>query len=449
MYVELNVLVCGLARSGISAAKLLIDYGATVTIYDLKSIDNININIKPLEDLGIKFYLGKNPDDILLDFDLIVLSPGIPYDLNFIKKAKKLGISVIGEMELGFIFCPANIAAITGTNGKSTTTALVGEIFSFIGKAYILGNIGVPFTEKVLSIDKDSLISLETSSFQLESTITFKPKVSVILNITPDHLNRHKSMDKYIYIKKKIFKNQNANDFTILNYDDKIIRNMSSETKGKVIFFSLTKLEEGVFVDSQGYICIKLFGLNEIITHKSNIKVIIENVLASVAVALCFNIPVAVIKEVIENFYGLEHRMELACEKNDILFYNDSKATNPEAAIKALQSINRPIILIVGGQDKNSNYSELVKVFSSKVKKLFILGEVSDKIIELCKSYSFENYEKVNTLKDAVELSYFNAERGDCIILSPACASFDMFDNYEQRGTLFKYFCTEVINQNE
>jgi UDP-N-acetylmuramoylalanine--D-glutamate ligase len=430
-----NILVCGLARSGVSSA-----------ISDSRDLEKININIESLKNMGINFYLGKNPDDILKNFDLIVISPGIPLEVPFVIKAKSMGIPVWSEVELAYRVCPCKIVGITGTNGKSTTTSLVGELLATKNDAYTLGNIGVPFTEKVCEMSKNSVVALELSSFQLESCQSLKPSVAVVLNMTPDHLNRHKTMENYISMKERIFKNQDENDFTVLNYDNDITKDMAKKTKGKVVFFSTKELEEGVFVKENGDIKVKLFGINEVVTNLNKVKGIAENILASIAVAVCENIEIQKIKETIEKFETLEHRLEFVTNLNDIEVYNDSKATNPESAIKALEIMTKPIILIGGGQKKDANYTEFVKTIKQKAKYFICIGESSEEIIQLCKVNNFLNYEKVDSLKDAVEIAYNKAEKGDCILLSPACPSYDMFDNFEQRGVFFKEFVRGVAN---
>ncbi len=440
-----TVLVCGMAKSGVSSAKLLNKLCSDVTVQDIKEEEKLVDLLGELKDTGIKLYLGKNPDEIISEFDLVVMSPGIPCDLPFVEKANELGIPVWGEMELAYKLCPCDIIGITGTNGKTTTTALVGEIMqNFKSGCEVVGNIGIPFTEKVLKLTKDDYVIAEVSSFQLETIHDFKVHISAVLNITPDHLNRHKTLEKYIEIKERIFKNQGTSDYTILNYDDTICKKMSEKTKGKVIFFSTeTILEEGVYINDD-LIHVKLFDIDEDILNINKLQIFgnhnYKNVLASVAIAVCANVPINIITQALKDFKGVEHRIEFVTEINGISFYNDSKATNVDSAIKSVEAMTQPIVLICGGYDKNADFSEWVKLFSKKVKHIIVLGEVSEQIIETCRAYNYNNYDKVNSLKDAVELSFAKASPGDCILLSPACASYDMFDNYEQRGTLFKEF---------
>ena len=440
-----KVLVCGVAQSGISSALLLNELGAEVTIQDIKEREKIKYNLAGLEEKGIKSYLGKNPDEILEEQDLIIVSPGIPCDLPFFKTAASFHIPIWGEIELAYRICKAKLIAITGTNGKTTTTALVGEIFrKYRSSTEIVGNIGIPFTEKARQMKEEDFVIAEISSFQLETIQHFHPMISAVLNITPDHLNRHKTFENYVEIKEKIFLNQNEKDFLVLNYDDMNCRNMKEKTNSKIIFFSTKeKLEEGLFLSGNDIVLktadtqLKVIDSNELqILGRHNI----ENALAVIGIAVCAGIPYDIIRNVLRNFKSLEHRIEYVCTIKNIEFYNDSKGTNTDCAIKSIEAMKRPIVLIGGGYDKGSDFSDWVKTFENKVKHIIILGEVADSIIETCKRYNFENYHKVNSLKDAVELAFAKSEVGDCVLLSPACASWDMFDSYEQRGTMFKEF---------
>lgn len=437
-----KVLVCGIALSGISAAILLNKMGAFVTLQDIKTEDKIDYNdLQLIKDNNINLYLGKNPDDILYDIDYIIVSPGIPLTLPYIQKAKKLNIPIIGELELGYIFCKSQVIGITGTNGKTTTTTLVSEIIkNFKGKVYTVGNIGIPFTSQVLSINEDDICVAEVSSFQLETIKTFRPNIACVLNITPDHLDRHKTYENYILSKENIFSNQKEDDYLILNYDDKICFDMARKSKSKVIFFSTKEeLDRGIFYKKNN-IFVKLD--QEYVISTEKIKVLglhnIENIIAAIAISECLKIPKNIIIETINNFKGVEHRIEYVTKINNIKFYNDSKGTNVEAAIKSIEAMERPILLIAGGYDKKVSFTEFAKVINKKVKQLVLIGESSDKIIEECNKLGYTNIIKVNTLEEAVKTCYIKAENGDCILLSPACASWDMFKSYEERGNLFK-----------
>ncbi len=450
MFDGMKILVCGMARSGVSSAKLLKRLGATVTLSDTS--DKLGDLPLTLEKEGYTVITGRNPDDSLLnEQDLVVISPGIPYDLPFLMEARRLGIRVWGEMELAAILCRCPILAITGTNGKTTTTTLMGDIIRYFNKnVKVCGNIGLPFTEVVYEMEQTDLAVLEVSSFQLETIQTFRPHIAAILNLTPDHLNRHKTFEEYVRMKARIFENQTKDDFLILNYDDENCRKLAALAKSKVIFFSRkTILDEGVFVQDNAIyanifnfcgevLSLDLIPLTMIGTHS------VENVLAAVSMSLCVPVTLMDIKRGVSGFKGAPHRLEYVREFKGVLYYNDSKGTNPDSAIKSVEAIEKPIILIGGGYDKGVEFDEWVRLFPGRVKLLIVLGEVTEKIIECCKAYNFFDFERVNSLKDAVDLAYAKAIPGDCVLLSPACASWDMFDNFEQRGDLFKDFVHEL-----
>lgn len=483
-----KVLVCGMARSGRAASLLLAKLGAMVVAQDIKKdivfpeldsfiLDSSNLDSSISDSTildssnTISLYLGKNPDDIITTFDLVVISPGIPYDIPFLEKARAAGIPVWGEIELAYKFCPSPIIAITGTNGKTTVTTLVGEILNrYNSKTVVVGNIGKPFCENVETLTPDNCVVVEVSSFQLETTFDFAPKVSAVLNLTPDHLDRHKTMDIYQYTKERIFANQSPGDFAVLGYDNAITRGMRPPCN--TIFFSAKEQfsEKGVFLDN-GIIKANISGIDfngNVIEYKNakivdiaHIKILPENALAACALCLCSGVPPEVIAEGLVNFKGVEHRIEYVTTKNNIEFYNDSKATNTDSAIKGLEAMSRPVILIAGGYDKDADFSGWVNAFQdnqkhenlnqenlndnlNKVKFLIVLGETADQIIETCQTNNFKDYQKVSNLKDAVQLAYKKAKPGDSVLLSPACASWDMFENFEQRGNLFKGYVWEI-----
>lgn len=437
-----KALVCGMARSGISAAEFLKSKGADVTLQDLKKKEALG-DVSSLENKGIKIYAGKNPDDIANDMDIIVLSPGIPTSLPFIVEAEKNGVPVISEIELSFMFTPCPVMAITGTNGKTTTTTLTGEILkSYYPKTEVVGNIGIPYSEKVPSLTEDSRIVAEISSFQLEKIKTFKPKVSAVLNITPDHLDRHKTVENYIAMKERIFENQTSDDFCVLNCEDEACLKMADKTKAKVMFFSSKKpLEKGIYLDN-GNIILKWEDTNETVINIDELQILgvhnYENVMAAVAIGFLTGVPMDNIREVLKNFKGVEHRIEFVDTVDGVDYYNDSKGTNPDAAIRAVLAMKKPIVLIGGGYDKGSEYDEWVETFEGRVKHIVLIGVTAQKIKETCYKYEFRHVTICETFDEAMELSKNIANEGDCVLLSPACASWGMFDNYEQRGDMFK-----------
>ena len=446
IYENKNVLVCGLARSGAAAAKLLSRLGARVTVCDLRNADQLQNEIGELNE-NIKIICGKNPDDVLLnETDLIILSPGIPSDAPFVTKAKNKKIRVISEIELAFSVCNAPVIAVTGTNGKTTTSVLTGKIFESKYETAVLGNVGEAFSKKAADISPNGVAVVETSSFQLENIETYKPKAAIILNITPDHLDRHKTLAEYVRIKKRIFEKQKEDDYLILNYDDPLCAQIAAEAKSKVIYFSnKTVLNEGVFLEN-GLIISNINGAREEIVSVDELMIrghLIDNALAACAAAVLFNVSVVKIADTLRGFKGVEHRLEYVAEINGVEYFNDSKATNPDAAIKGLSSMTRPVLLICGGSEKNLDFTEWTALFKNRVKKAFVIGETADKIIGACEKNNFFDYEKVKSLEEAVKKCVAAAEPGDAALLSPACASWDMFRDFEERGSEFKKFVKE------
>ena len=341
------------------------------------------------------------------------------------------------------IGCP--IIGITGTNGKTTTTSLLGEIMkNYAQSSFVVGNIGNPYTSIALQTREDSVIVAEMSSFQLETIQTFRPRVSAILNITPDHLNRHHTMEAYIEAKENIAKNQTEKDTCVLNYEDDVTRAFGENVKSKVLYFSSQRiLEEGIYLEN-GQIVLAMNGEKTPVCHVDELNILgthnHENAMAAVGMAAAYGVPVDVIRRTLKEFQGVEHRIEYVAEKNGVVYYNDSKGTNPEAAVKAIEAMTRPTVLIGGGYDKGSEFDLYVKAFKDRVKLLVLIGQTSDKIEATAKKYGFTNIIKAESLKEVVDICAENAKDGDAVLLSPACASWGMFDNYEQRGRLFKEY---------
>lgn len=442
-----KVIVIGSGASGIGAAKLAKSKKAQVCIYDKKNWnqqdDKVKQSLKELESLGIELRLGEDIDTHVLNYELIVMSPGVPMDVPFVVGAKNNNIPIIGEFEFASMYCKAPITAITGTNGKTTTTALVGEIVkSYIADTYVVGNIGRAFSEDVEMIQSNDAVVAEVSSFQLESIDTFHPKISGILNITPDHLNRHGTMENYIGAKKRIFENQTKDDFIILNYDDPECVIMESETKANVIWFSKKqKVTPGVYLKNE-YITEEINGVSSCICHINDLKILgehnVENALAAVAITRAMDIPVPIIREKIISFEGVANRLEYVGTKRGVDFYNDSKATNPDAAIKGLLAMRKGVRLIVGGLDKKVDFTKWVELFLNRVKGVYVIGETKKQLIDTMKQQKFSDYKTFDTLEEAVREAYNDAKKEECVLLSPGCASWDMFRDYEERGNLFK-----------
>jgi len=445
MFEGSNILVCGMAKSGQSVAKLLHQMGAVVTVQDRKEVIDWDPSCNPT---NFTQYLGKEPDDIVGDFDLIIISPGISVYAAFVQKAEKLGITVWGEAELAYRLCPCPMIAITGTNGKTTVTTLVGEILKQHNPGTVVGgNIGIPLTELVTTLSPGNIVVAEISSFQLETIAAFKPSISAVLNMTEDHLDRHNNMETYIAMKARIFENQSIDDICVLNYDNPITRKMTPP--GHVVYFSATQqLETGVFI-RDGFICSKMPGEDEhVILSISDTRVMPENALAATALCLSAGVPAGHIAQGLKTFVAVPHRMEYVATVDDVEYYNDSKATNTDAAIKAIESISKPIVLIGGGYDKNTDFTPWVELFNGRVMNLIIIGETTPKIVDTCRNLGFTNYEYAKTLREAVDMAKERAKPGHVVLFSPACASFDMFKNFEERGNMFKDYVRGWLNGN-
>ena len=438
-----KALVCGMARSGIAAAKLLNRLGARVTLQDMKKREEISADVLALEGEGIVLYTGANPDEIACAQDLIVLSPGIPCDLPFIAAAENAGIEVISEVELAYRLTPCPITAITGTNGKTTTTTLTGEIMkTAYSKTAVVGNIGVPYSEEVEGLTEKDWVVAEISSFQMEKAKEFHPHISAVLNITPDHLNRHKTMDVYIAMKERVFAKQTAEDFCILNHGDETCRKMADKTAAKVFFFDSSEtLAEGIYLDGDA-IEVRWGAINETLIHVDELQILgvhnYENVMAAAAMGICAGIALDTIRTVLKGFAGVAHRIEYVATVDGVDYYNDSKGTNVDASIRAVLAMKKPIVLIGGGYDKGSSFDEWTKLFPGRVKHLVLIGVTAPKVRASAEKFGFTAISDCETFAEAVDLCREKAEDGDCVLLSPACASWGMFDNYEQRGDMFK-----------
>ncbi|HBF6020296.1 TPA: UDP-N-acetylmuramoyl-L-alanine--D-glutamate ligase [Clostridioides difficile] len=438
-----KVLLVGLAKTGISTIKHLDKLGASIIVNDIKDenkLRNILDELKSIND--IKYILGHHPEDVD-DIDMVVVSPGVPLDLPFILKLKNSGKYIIGEVELAFKLSNNPIfIGITGTNGKTTTTSLVGEIFSRAKRdTYVVGNIGNPVIDTIETSSEESVLVTELSSFQLESIDEFRPKVSAILNITEDHLNRHHTMEKYIEAKANIFMNQTVEDFCVLNYDDEIVKSLADKCNAKVIYFSRTKkVNGGVYLENNDIIIdiddkIKFLNKDDVSLPGGHN---LENCMAAIAIAYICKIDLEVIKDVLMTFKGVEHRQEFVRNLDNVIYVNDSKGTNPDSTIKAIQSYDRPIILIAGGMDKGSNFDELLETAKSYVKSLVLLGETASNIENCAKNKGFNDIHIVKDMEEAVKTSYEISKSGDIVLLSPACASWDMYESFEVRGKDFK-----------
>lgn len=442
-FVDKRVLIVGLARSGLAAARVLKGLGAKLVVNDIKNKSQLGDIFKELDVIGVEWALGTNPDQYLEGVDLVVISPGIPIDSPFIGKATRMGIEVISEVELAYKLCKAPIVAITGTNGKTTTTALVGEIFKANHRVtHVVGNIGTPFVGIARHANESHMVVAEISSFQLEAVYDFHPRVAAILNITEDHLNRHKTMENYINLKAGIFKNSTRSDWVVLNADDPLSDRLALRTEAQVLFFSRTlKLEKGAWVED-GWLVLDIGQGKEKVCKTEDIFIPgphnLENALASALITRIMGIPIQVIEKVLKTFQGVEHRIEFVDTIDGITFYNDSKGTNIDATIKAIESMKSPTVLIAGGYDKGSGFDTLIDSFGDKISYLVVLGQTADKIIKSAQDKGFQNLYRVDTLEDGVKKAFSLAISGGNVLLSPACASWDMFKDFEERGRVFK-----------
>ena len=442
-----RVLVFGTGKSGIGAADLLEKTGAHVILFDgNEKTDKDAVLHKLASAESAEIYTGELSEEVVKSLDLVVLSPGVPTDIPVVKNFYAQGLPVWGEVELAYRTGRGRVLAITGTNGKTTTTALLGKIMGDAeDSVFVVGNIGTPYTSKALEMKENSTTVAEISSFQLETIDEFAPQVSAILNITEDHLNRHHTMEEYIRVKELIVRNQRPENYCILNYEDSVLREFGQNIVPKAVYFSSErKLDEGIYLDGD-LIVLKTAEEEIPLVHTGELKLLgkhnFENVMAASAMAYYAGVSVEKIRRSICEFTAVEHRIEYVTEKNGVAYYNDSKGTNPDAAIKGIQAMNRPTFLIGGGYDKGSSYDEWLNAFDGKVRCLVLIGQTKEKIKEAAERLGVclciilcEN------LKEAVDICAQKAQPGDAVLLSPACASWGQFDNYEQRGDMFKEY---------
>ena len=447
MSIEIKkALVVGTGISGIAAVKLLLQKKVETVWFDSnENLDTVKLYEKAPELREVPLLLGSVKREQMGEFTIAVLSPGVPIDLPMVEDLKAAGVAIWGEIELAYVFGKGHLLAITGTNGKTTTTALTGAILkSYFEDARIVGNIGIPYTSEALDMTDETVTVAEISSFQLETIHDFHPKVSAILNITPDHLNRHHTMECYQKTKESITRNQTATDFCVLNHEDEELRRFAGECPAKVVFFSSKqRLSDGFFYENGSIYQAKEDVATRIIAvDELNLLGLhnYENVMAACAMADSFGVPMGKIIEVLKQFTAVEHRIEYVATKRGVKFYNDSKGTNPDAAIQGIRAMTGPTFLIGGGYDKQSEYDEWIKAFDGKVKKLILIGQTAKKIEECAHKHGFMETICVERLEDAISYSYEHAKSGDAVLLSPACASWGMFANYEERGNIFKEF---------
>ncbi|MFH1269777.1 MAG: Mur ligase family protein [Candidatus Omnitrophota bacterium] len=401
-----KITVAGLARSGLASANLLYDLGADVYVTDNQDNDSTRLHAVELKSKDIRVEIGRHSQDFIKGKDLLVVSPGITDTALPIALARKFQIPVISEIELGWILCPATVIAVTGSNGKTTVTTLIGQVLEAQGKrVFACGNIGNPFCGEVEKMEAGDFVSLEVSSFQLETIHEFKPKIALILNFTCNHLDRYKDMQEYLEAKKRIFMNQDETDYLVLNREDPAVRGLAIDAKSRVEYFSWAKY------------------LN-------------PNQSAVLSVASILDIDRAVCLEVFRKFKGIEHRLEYVKEINNVTFINDSKSTTVDSTMWAFRDIQRPILLIAGGRHKGVDYSIISDLAIQKAREIILIGEAKEQIKSSLSEFS--SFREASTLEEAVNIAYSDASPGDCVLLSPMCSSYDMFHDYEERGRAFK-----------
>lgn len=443
-----KVLVVGSGKSGIGATRLLHRAGAVPVLYD----GNEKLSAKEVRERAglseLEVILGTIPESRKKEFALVVISPGVPIDAPALSDFKALAVPIWGEIELAYAFARGRVAAITGTNGKTTTTTLVGQILAdHFSSVYVVGNIGNPYTDIALEMKEDSVAVAEISSFQLETIHTFHPFVSAILNITPDHLNRHHTMECYVKTKEAIAGNQSENEVCVLNYEDPYTRDFGSRCPARAVFFSSKReLAQGVYLKGEDiYLAPWQEGEKRAAERLLNIhemKLVgmcnVENVMAAIAICHVFGVPLPTIIKNIKSFKAVEHRIEFVDTKGGVDYYNDSKGTNPDAAIQGIRAMSKPTVLIGGGYDKQSSYDEWIEAFEGKVKAFVLIGQTREKIARCAREHGVENVILADTFEEAFNVCVKCAQPGDAVLLSPACASWGMFSDYEARGRLFK-----------
>ena len=440
-----KVLVCGMARSGVSAAQCLYELGARVTISDSKAEEKLAEALQPLEGMDIRRCLGDQAQPADLEsYDLAVTSPGIPMQAPILRAVQAAGVPLIGELELGAQVSRAPLYAVTGTNGKTTTTTLIGEIFRNLGKTtYVVGNIGYPFTACALQCGEEDVAVAEGSSFQLETISTFHPHIAVMCNITEDHLNRHGTMEEYIRVKERIFENMGQGDYAVLNLDDPIVRGMAERIPCAPAFFSRRQeVETGAYLEGEEVV-FSLNGHKKRVLRADEIRIPgehnLENALAATALTMLAGVPAPVVRHTLKTFPGVEHRIETVRTVEGVTYINDSKGTNVDASIRAVRAMKAPTVLLAGGYDKHTDFLPLAReILASKIHTVVVLGDTAEQIERALRAVGFESILHAKTFEEAVLLARSCAREGENVLLSPACASFDMFQDYEERGRVFK-----------
>lgn len=443
-----NVVVIGAGKSGIGAVSLLHTLGANIVLFDGNEKADVQALREKVSAYQVKdVYVGTLPETVVKETQMLVLSPGVPTDTDFVHKFRENGAVILGEIELGYQAAKGRLIGITGTNGKTTTTTLVGQIMEeYFGNTFVVGNIGNPYTLEALKTTEESVTVAEISSFQLETAIDFKPNVSAILNVTPDHLNRHHTMENYAAAKEAIAGKQTKEDTCVLNYENEYTRQFGARCNASVVYFSSkTKLNNGYYLEGEEIVVAKDGEVTTLMNiHDMNLVGIcnVENVMAAIAISKAMGVPYDNIIDTVKRFKAVEHRIEFVATKRGVDYYNDSKGTNPDAAIQGIKAMCKPTILIGGGYDKENEYDEWIEAFDNKVKLFVLIGQTREKIAKCARAHGFDDIVMADTFEEAMDICIQNAKNGDAVLLSPACASWGMFPNYEVRGQMFK----EIVN---
>lgn len=452
-----KVMVVGMARSGLAAVRLLSGQGAEVIANDRKTAGELGDAVNEIASLpGVRLALGCAADGLVGEVEAVIISPGVPIDLPFVRIAGELGKPVIGELELGSTFITAPIVAITGTNGKTTTTALTGLMFRRAGfGTHVVGNIGDPLCAHTGEIKPEDVVVAEVSSFQLESIHTFRPRVSVVLNISPDHLDRHRTMENYTDMKARVFENQRGDDMLILNWDDAPTRALAARAKCAVLYFSRREeVPAGCFIRDGRIVWRGPDGQETVMGRPEEVRIPgphnLENALAASAAALSMGVSPMVVRHSLAAFEGVEHRLEFVTEVQGVRFINDSKGTNPDASIKAVHAMALPTVIIAGGYDKHTGFDSFVSSFAgSRIAGMVVIGDTAGQLAESAAKHGFAPVERAGSLEDAVRRAYAMARPGYNVLLSPACASYDMFSDFEERGHAFKRIAMQIAEESE
>ncbi len=452
IFQDKTILILGSGVSGMGALEALTKVHTHCILFDgNEKLTKEDIRTKLPSGSEAEIYIGTIPNEVLKRLDLAVVSPGIPIDNPVLDILRAHNVPIIGEIELGYLLSKGKVIGITGTNGKTTTTTLVGQMMAdYFESVFVVGNIGNPYTIEALKTTEDSVTVAEISSFQLETTDTFCPQVSAILNVTPDHLNRHYTMDNYAHTKEKIAMGQTKEQYCILNYENEYTRAFGLKNcPATVVFFSSKRvLDDGIYCEADTIYLAKNGEHTPIMNIYKDMNLVgncnVENVMAALAIGLSFGVPLASLLATIKKFKAVEHRIEFVATKGGVDYYNDSKGTNPDAAIQGILAMQKPTILIGGGYDKQNEYDEWIEAFGDKVKLLVLIGQTREKIADCAKKHGFTQYVFADTFEECLKICTQNAVNGDAVLLSPACASWGMFPNYEERGRQFKAYVNNL-----